>query len=88
MAGASVPFKASSVPVRAGLASGSGMSITTCGAGAFGSGKEGGASNDGGFELRSGRETSETVSPARIFVTALEAEGVIGTEVVAASRSC
>ncbi len=44
-------------------------------------GKDGGASRDGGFGLRSGSETSDTFSPAVVLARSLDAEGVIGTEV-------
>src|SRR3990170_8632163 len=72
-----------------GLGSGTGMSVTTCGAGDGGTGNEGGARSEGAFGLRSGRATVETAAAiwdAGVTV-GVTGDGVIGTDVVIGLRS-
>ena len=78
-----------SVPPRLGLASGSGMSVTTCDGGAGGNtnGSPGGASSAGVFGLRSGMSMFETAANEPGGGGALGSGGVIGTEVMVGFRS-
>ena len=78
-----------SAPPRLGLASGSGMSVTTCdgGDGGNANGSPGGASSAGVFGFRSGTSMFETAANEPGGGGAFGSGGVIGTEVMVGFRS-